>query len=136
MSSRREGALLAGTVGTFDTLFAHLAGPGPRVLGDAERSLVVRRLVAGRRLASLGPSARFAGYADALAGALAEIEAAMLEPDDLAPELGRLTGRTARSSRASARRDRGMLRRRAVERLTGDSARGTARPCSRTASRI
>ena len=25
----RQGALLAGTVGTFDTLFAHLAGPGP-----------------------------------------------------------------------------------------------------------
>ena len=43
----RGGALLAGTVGTFDTLFAHLAGsgPAPRVIGDAERSIVLRHIV-------------------------------------------------------------------------------------------
>src|ERR1700752_1020078 len=70
----RQGALLAGTVGTFDTLFAHLAGRGPRVLGETERSLVVRRIVAGSGADELGPSSRFAGYADALAGALTEVE--------------------------------------------------------------
>ena len=44
----RKGALLAGTVGTFDTLFSFLAGPGPapRVLGEAERTIVLRQLVA------------------------------------------------------------------------------------------
>jgi len=116
----RQGALLAGTVSTFDTLFAHLAGTAPRVIGETERSLVVRRIVAGQGADDLGPSSRFAGFADALAGVLAEVEAAMLEPADLAPELERLT----QTYRAELQRlgacDRGMLRRRAVERLTGE----------------
>ena len=87
----RRGALLAGTVGTFDTLFAHLAGsdPGPRVLGDTERSIVLRRIVDKSNRATPGTSARFAGFTDALGGALTEIEAGMLEPSDLPPELGR-----------------------------------------------
>ena len=44
----RRGGLLAGTVGTFDTLFGELAradGEGKRLLGDAERAVVLRRLV-------------------------------------------------------------------------------------------
>ncbi len=59
----RCGALLAGTVGTFDTLFAHLAGadPGQREIGDAERTILLRRIVAGSDLDAFGPSARFAG---------------------------------------------------------------------------
>ena len=124
----RKGALLAGTVGTFDTLFAHLAGPGPRVLGDTERSLVVRRLVAGSGGDGLGPSSRFAGYADALAGALAEVEAAMLEPADLSPELGRLTEAYRTELARLGACDRGMLRRRAVERLTGEMAAWNGAP--------
>ncbi len=116
----RKGALLAGTVGTFDTLFSFLAGPGPapRVLGEAERTIILRQLVAAAPAGSLGPSARFAGFTDSLAGALTEIEASLLDPRDLAPELAAM----AQSYRAELERlgvaDRGMLRRRAVERLT------------------
>src|SRR6478735_8658061 len=84
----RRGALLAGTVGTFDTLFSHLAGsdPGPRVLGDTERSIVLRRIVDKSNRATPGTSARFAGFTDALGSALTEIEAGMLEPSDLPRE--------------------------------------------------
>ena len=115
----RKGALLAGTVGTFDTLFIQLAGPGPRVLGDTERSLVVRRIVAASN-GALGDSSRFAGYADALAGALSELEAAMLEPTDLSPELAGVTSAYRAELARLGALDRGMLRRRAVERLTGE----------------
>ena len=118
----RGGALLAGTVGTFDTLFAFLAGGGPvaRTLGDAERTLVLRHLIASAPPGSLGPSARFAGFADSLAGALTEIEASLLDPEDLESGLAELT----RAYRAELERlvvsDRGMVRRRAVERLTSE----------------
>ena len=116
----RGGALLAGTVGTFDTLFAFLAGsgPAPRTLGDAERTVVLRHLVASAPPGLLGPSSRFAGFTDSVAGALTEIEASLLDPHDLDPDLAWLT----RAYRAELERlgvcDRGMVRRRAVERLT------------------
>ena len=118
----RGGALLAGTVGTFDTLFAFLAGGGPvaRTLGDAERTLVLRHLIASAPPGSLGPSARFAGFADALAGALTEIEASLLDPEDLGPGLADLTRAYRAELERLAVRDRGMVRRRAVERLTSE----------------
>jgi len=118
----RSGALLAGTVGTFDTLFTFLAGssPAPRALGDAARSIVLRHLVNASAPDALGPSSRFAGFTDSLAGALTEIEASMLDPDHLGPDLAGLI----RAYRAELLRlgvcDRGMVRRRAVERLTTD----------------
>ena len=95
----RKGALLAGTVGTFDTLFSFLAGPGPapRVLGEAERTIILRQLVAAAPAGSLGPSARFAGFTDSLAGALTEIEASLLDPRDLSPSWRRWPSRTAPS---------------------------------------
>ena len=82
----RHGGLLAGTIGTFDTLFEHLArgeGPSPRLVGDAERGVLVRRLSAGA--ATQGAS--FAGFADAVGRALAELDGALLEPGDLAEPL-------------------------------------------------
>ena len=115
----RCGGLLAGTIGTFDTVFealAHGDGGGRRLLGDAERSLLLRRL------SEAGPAdgARFAGYADAVGRALAELDGGLLEPDDLDEPLASLT----RAYRAELDRldawDRGMLRRRAIERLTGE----------------
>ena len=118
----RSGALLAGTVGTFDTLFAFLAGSGPasRVLGDAERSIMLRHIVNSSRLGALGPSSRFAGFTDSLAGTLTEIEASLLDPEDLGPDLAGLT----QAYRAELDRlgvcDRGMARRHAIERLTTD----------------
>ena len=118
----RGGALLAGTIGTFDSLFEHVAGtwPASRVLGEAERTIVLRRIVSTMQLETLGQSSRFAGFTDALAATLAEIEAGLLEPDDLDPDLALLTA----AYRAELARldvcDRGMVRRRAVERLTTD----------------
>src|SRR6478736_2422502 len=121
----RGGALLAGTVGTFDTLFAFLAGgpgtcPVARTLGDVERTLVLRHLIAAAPPGSLGPSARFAGFADSLAGALTEIEASLLDPEDVGPGLAELTRAYRAELERLAVRDRGMVRRRAVERLTSE----------------
>ena len=62
---RREGGLLAGTIGTFDTLFEALArgdGLGRRLVGEAERAVVVRRVVeagpddAGRTVPRVSPT--------------------------------------------------------------------------------
>src|SRR5919205_2558055 len=79
----RRPALLAGSIGTFDDLFRRLAqGAGARpVIGDAQRALLIRRVVGDASLNGLGRSARFAGFADALAGTLAELEAGLVEPD-------------------------------------------------------
>ncbi len=118
----RVGVLLAGTVGTFDTLFAHLAdgSSGSRILGESERGVLLRQIVGTARLNALGPSSRFAGFTDSLAAALTEVEAGLLDPQDLGPDLAALT----ESYRVTLERlgvcDRGQVRRRAVERLTTD----------------
>ena len=115
----RQGGLLAGTIGTFDTLFDRLArgdGPGKRLVGEAERALLVRRLSVGAG----AEGARFAGFADAVGRALAELDSALLEPDDLAEPLVSLaTAWRSELDRVDAW-DRGTLRRCAVERLTSD----------------
>src|SRR5689334_1002304 len=55
---RRAGALLGGTVGTFDDLFAAIAAGGSArpLVTDAQRALLLRRVVAGARLDELGGS--------------------------------------------------------------------------------
>ena len=66
----RAGALLGGSIGTFDDVFERIAaGDGSRrlVLGDAQRTLLLRRTVQSGRLRDLQASARFTGFADALA---------------------------------------------------------------------
>ncbi|MCY7302158.1 MAG: exodeoxyribonuclease V subunit gamma, partial [Thermoleophilia bacterium] len=118
----RRGALLAGTVGTFDTLFAALAGsdvPG-RVLGDAGRGLIVRQLVGASALDAFGASSRFAGFADSLGGALTEVEANLLAPEDLGGDFATLARAYAVELARLGVHDRGMVRRRAVNRLTTD----------------
>jgi ATP-dependent helicase/DNAse subunit B len=118
----RCGALLAGTVGTFDTLFTFLAGSdqAPRALGQSERSIVLRHIVNSSRADTLGPSAGFAGFTDSLAAALTEIEASFLDPDDLSPDLAGLTQTYRGELERLGVCDRGMVRRRAIERLTTD----------------
>ncbi|WP_411277988.1 PD-(D/E)XK nuclease family protein [Gaiella sp.] len=118
----RRGALLAGTVGTFDALFGALAGNdlSGRVLGDAGRGLIVRHLVGASTLDAFGPSSRFAGFTDSLAGALTEIEANLLEPEDLGGDLGSLARAYVAELERRGVHDRGMVRRRAVARLTTD----------------
>ena len=119
---RREGGLLAGTIGTFDTLFEALArgdGLGRRLVGEAERAVVVRRVVDGGPDA---PGARFPGYADALGRTLAELDGALLDAEGIDEPLASFI----RAYRDQLERleawDRGMLRRRGIERLTGDVA--------------
>src|ERR1043166_848836 len=62
----RSGALLGGSIGTFDDVFERIAGDARPLLGDAQRALLVRRIVGGAALNGLGRSARFAGFADSL----------------------------------------------------------------------
>src|SRR5579862_6354473 len=80
---RRRGAILGGTVGTFDDLFDQVrerCGEPGRALTDTQRRLVVQRVVGAAELGELAVSARFAGFADALASLSDELAAAMLDP--------------------------------------------------------
>jgi len=133
---RRSGALLAGTIGTFDDVFRDLATRGVAVrpvAGDTQRALVVRRVLAGAELNGLGPSARFGGFADALLGTLAELEAGLLDAEHL--DGGQVDGDLSRLYAAYRREldtlglwDRDLLRRRAVERLETELEAWDGRP--------
>ncbi|HEX2303243.1 MAG TPA: hypothetical protein VHH57_06435, partial [Gaiella sp.] len=115
----RCGGLLAGVVGTFDTLFealAHGDGAGKRLLGDAERAVLLRKLSDSVPV----EGARFSGFADAVGRALAELDGALLEPDDLDEPLASLARVYRQELVAHGAWDRGTLRRRAIERLTGE----------------
>src|SRR5581483_9099358 len=89
----RCGALLGGSIGTFDDLFERVAaqdGGSRPVAGDAQRALLLRRVVASARLADLDRSARFSGFADALGSAIGELEAGLLDANDLDGDLAEL----------------------------------------------
>src|SRR5687768_13830671 len=121
---RRVGALLGGSIGTFDDLFRELAAGAADarpVAGETQRMLVARRALARTPLAGLDRSARFAGFADALLGVLGELEAGLLDPRAL--ERAAVDADVAllyeayRDELAGAGLwDRDLLRRRAVER--------------------
>ena len=116
----RQRCLLSGSIGTFDDVFARIAGKERKVIGRAQRALLVRRVVAGARLDGLAASARFGGFADALLQALAEVESGLLDPEQLDGELGLLYA----AYRAELDRldfwDPDLMRRRAVDRLRTD----------------
>ena len=117
---RRAGGLLAGTVGTFDTLFETIANGdagGRPLLGDVARAVLVRRVADS---ASAPVAARFPGFADALGRTLSELDGALLEPEDLEEPLSDLVRAYRSELEGLGRWDRGALRRRAVERLTHD----------------
>ena len=64
----RVGCLTGGSIGTFDDLFARIAGHDPyrdAVVSDAQRALLLRRVVAEAVSgdATIGRSSRFAGFA-------------------------------------------------------------------------
>src|SRR6266536_657774 len=114
----RSGALLGGSIGTFDDLFERIAradGRARPVLPDAPRSLLIRRIVGGAALNGLGRSARFAGFADSLATTFAELESGLLEPDALEGDLARLFAAYRAELDRLGRWDRDALRRRAVD---------------------
>src|SRR5262245_9036384 len=122
---RRRPALLAGRIGTFDDLFAEIAaGDTDRreLLSDAQRALVARRAIGAAELDGLSMSASSSGFADVLLTTLGELESALVDPERVEGDLGRL----ARAYRDELDRlgawDRDGLRRRAAERLQSDLA--------------
>ena len=133
---QRTGALLAGSIGTFDDVFRELARGVPdarAVTSDAQRALVARRVLARTPLNGLGRSARFAGFADALLAALSELESGLLDAEHI--EGGQLGGDLAllyASYREELDRlglwDRDLQRRRAVERLRSELSAWDGRP--------
>jgi ATP-dependent helicase/nuclease subunit B len=128
---RRTGALLAGSIGTFDDVFRELAGadPGARpVLTDAQRALVARRVLARTPLNGLGRSARFGGFADSLLAVLGELESGLLDPPDLDGDLALLYGAYREELGRLELWDRDLLRRRAVERLRSELDAWDGRP--------
>ena len=123
----RCGGLLSGTIGTFDTLFealAHGDGMGRPALGDAARTIVVRRICDAAEV----DGARYPGFAEAVGRALADLGGALLEPHELSPPLGALAVAYRGELGRLGAWDRGMLRRRAVERLTGELDAWDGRP--------
>jgi ATP-dependent helicase/DNAse subunit B len=128
---QRTGALLAGSIGTFDDVFRQLAlaAPGARpVTSDAQRGLVARRVLARTPLNGLGRSARFGGFAEALLAALGELESGLLEPEQLEGDLALLYGSYREELDRLALWDRDLLRRHAVEWLQSDLDAWDGRP--------
>jgi ATP-dependent helicase/DNAse subunit B len=121
-----QPALLGGTIGTFDTLFEQIArsgdSPSRGVATDAQRALVVRRALAAARagMNGLGRSARFGGFADALLGCVAELEAGLVDPDDLDGDLAVLYAAYRAELERRGWWDRDLLRRAAADRLASD----------------
>ncbi len=92
---RRRGGLLGGRVGTFDTLFEDVlerCGESTRALTDVQRRLILMRLAARTELDAVAVSARFSGFADALAGMADELAAGMVDPEPGAGSEGELFG--------------------------------------------
>lgn len=127
----RSGALLAGTITTFEGLFEHVArsgGEDRRIVGPVERSLLVRRAVARVALDDVGLSARFAGFADALAAAVEELESGLVEPEALDGDLAELVRAYRLELDGVGAWDREAMRRHAVSRLGDDLDAWDGRP--------
>ncbi len=126
----RSGALFGGSIVLFDRLFDTIAGRGVegRPLGRAERSLLVRRVLAGAEFGGFSESAARGGFAESLLQAFDELEAGLLEPAEVGGELGSLWAAYRAELRALGRSNRGMRRRAAVERLRSDLDAWTGAP--------
>ena len=120
----RAGALLGGSIGTFDDLFASIARDGgssrPVATVAAARSPSEPRS-GERRSTACARSARTSGFADALAAAVGELESSFVEPASAPGHLGGLyanyrTSSTARGSgtQTDAAPRRGAARRGAL----------------------
>jgi ATP-dependent helicase/DNAse subunit B len=124
----RTGALLGGSIGTFDDLFARIArgnGAHKPVITAAQRTLLLRRVVAR---GAGGRSARFSGFAESLGAIVAELESALLEPTELDGELADLYGAYRQELDRLGLWDRELERRHAAERAAGDLGAWEPRP--------
>ena len=127
----RAGALLGGSIGTFDDVFERIAagnGAAKPVAGDAQRSLILRSVVAGATLGELDASARFAGFGDALGTAVAELEAGLLEPADVDGDLAELYRRYREQLDRLGLWDRDLRRGYAASRIANELAAWDGRP--------
>src|SRR4051812_16130669 len=116
---REAGALLGGSIGTFDDLFERIArgnGAHRPVVTEAQRTLLLRRVVARATVRS----ARFAGFADALGSTVAELESALVEPEELDGELAELYAAYREELDRLGLWDRELERRHAAERIAGE----------------
>jgi ATP-dependent helicase/nuclease subunit B len=127
----RVGALLGGSIGTFDDVFERIAagnGTAKPVTGDAQRSLILRRVVAEATLGELDASARFAGFGDALGTAVAELEAGLLEPEDVEGDLAELYRRYREQLDRLGLWDRDLRRGYAASRIANELDAWDGRP--------
>ncbi len=130
----RSRALLGGSIGTFDDLFARIAwgeaggGNGRPVASDAQRRLLLAQLVSRTPLDGLAASARFAGFADALGEAIADVQSALADPDELAePLAGLLRAYRSELDRLGVH-DRELERRHAAELVANELGAWDGRP--------
>jgi len=127
----RQPVLVGGEIGTFDDLFERIArgdGQERRIATDAQRALVLRRVLAGASLNGLGPSARFAGFAETLLGAVSELEAGLVDPGHVEGDLAVLFAAYREELDRLDLWDRDLERRRAVERVEGELSAWDGRP--------
>ena len=120
---RRRPALLAGTVGTFDDLFRHIASAGTETLpvaSEIQRALAVRRALTRVELDDLSTSATTSGFADTLLQTIGELESGLVDASELDGDLPRLVAAYREELATLGLHDRDSLRRYAVERLRGD----------------
>ena len=124
------GALLGGTIGTFDDVFREIARGSEAarpVATDAQRTLIAQRVVASVALNGLGASAKRSGFVPVLLAALGELQSGLLEPDAVDGGLGRLyAGYRAELDRLGLW-DRDLLRARA-ERIASELDAWHGRP--------
>src|SRR3954454_23039957 len=124
----RTGALVGGSIGTFDDLFERIArgnGAHRPVITRAQRTLLLRRVVASH---GSGRSARFSGFAHSLGSTVAELEDALLDPGELEGELAELYAAYRAELDRLGLWDRELERRHAAERAAGDLAAWEPRP--------
>jgi ATP-dependent helicase/nuclease subunit B len=116
----RSPGLLGGSITTFDGVFARIASSDPDsrpVAADVQQTLALRAAVARTALNGLGESSRSAGFADALRDAIAEVEAGLVQPDELEGPLARLYASYREELDGLGLWDRDQLRAAAAERL-------------------
>ncbi|HET7044717.1 MAG TPA: PD-(D/E)XK nuclease family protein [Gaiellaceae bacterium] len=119
----QAGAVFGGWIGTFADLFERIAkqgGDALPVVGDVQRSLLVRRVLQQASLNGLGRSARFGGFADSLIQIVAELEAGLLAPAELAGELAMLYAGYRAELERLGRSDRQLREQHAVERVANE----------------
>ncbi len=127
----RAGALLGGTIGTFDDVFQTIARGADdyhEVASDAQRFLIVQRAVASVSLNGLSASARRSGFAPVLTSALGELQSGLLEPEAVDGDLGRLYAAYRLELDGAGLWDRDLLRARAAERIASELDAWQGRP--------